>query len=84
MVFTLREIEALVAAFTRLLLFLLFPGTLLEIQKKTQESCVEVFSLFSFRTTEGMSTARPASLFVCLAACLPFLLSYNKDTDIDN
>lgn len=30
MVFALGEIEALVAAFTRLLLLLLFPGTLLE------------------------------------------------------
>lgn len=35
-VFTLGEIEALVAALTRLLLFVLFPGTLLELEKKKQ------------------------------------------------
>lgn len=36
MVFALGEVEALAAAFTRLLLFLLFPGTLLEnkLEKK--------------------------------------------------
>lgn len=33
-VFTLGEIEALAAALTRLLLFVLFPGTLLELEKK--------------------------------------------------
>lgn len=80
MVFALGEVEALVAAFTRLLLFVLFPGTLLENIKKTQESCVKVFSLFSFSTTEGMSDG--SSCFIlCLAVRLPFLLSINKDTD---
>lgn len=43
-VFALGEIEALAAAFTRLLLFVLFPGTLLELKKKKkQTSCVRVF-----------------------------------------
>lgn len=50
MVFTLGEIEALVAALTRLLLFVLFPGTLLELGKKQNKTTKkrdesEVFSV---------------------------------------
>lgn len=41
-VFTLGEIEALAAALTRLLLFVLFPGTLLELERK-QDNEWEVF-----------------------------------------
>lgn len=42
MVFALGEIEALAAAFTRLLLFVLFPGTLLR-KKKQNKTHVSVF-----------------------------------------
>lgn len=83
MVFALGEIEALVAAFTRLLLFVLFPGTLLEnIPKRKHRIHVSRSSVCSVSTRlKECLTARLASFFVCLAACLPFLLSINKDTD---
>lgn len=77
MVFALGEVKALVAAFTRLLLFLLFPGTLLEnIKKQKHRSYVSRSSDCSVSAQLNQKEC----LTACLASCsLPFLRSINKD-----
>lgn len=76
--FALGEIEALIAPFTCLLLFLFFPGTLLEKKTHTGVMCQGSCSISAQLNQKEFLTACLASPFVCLAACLPFLLSTNK------
>lgn len=68
--FALGEIEALAAAFTCLLLLLLFLGTLLE----KKGLCVKAFSLLSFSTSEAKGMSDSLSCYIpCLFGFLsPF------------